>query len=119
MASPNLFAPTTCTAKTSVQAIATTATAIATNAASSGTAVKIRSLIIANVTGTAAVTLNVDLYRGTKGYRLAYQISVPAGASLTPLGSDLQLYLEEGDALRLSAGVAASLEAVCSYEVLS
>lgn len=75
--------------------------------------------MISNVTGSTAITLNIDLFRSSVGYRLAQAISVPAFATLTPLGSDLQLYLEEGDSLRLTAGVTLSLEAVCSYEVLS
>ncbi|CAB5207177.1 hypothetical protein UFOVP184_40 [uncultured Caudovirales phage] len=119
MANPNLYAPTTCTAKTSVQAIAITPTAIVSNAAASGTTVRVRSLTVANVTGSTAISLNVDLFRSSVGYRLAYAITVPANASLTPLGSDLQLYLEEGDSLRLTAGATLSLEAVCSYEVLN
>jgi hypothetical protein len=119
VANPNLFNPTTCTAKTAVQALAITPTAIVSNAAASGTTVKIRSLMISNVTGSNAITLNIDLFRSSVGYRLAYSMSIPAYATLTPLGSDLQLYLEEGDTLRLTAGATLSLEAVCSYEVLS
>jgi len=119
MAAPNVFNPTTCTAKTATQAIGITATAIVSNAAASGTLVKVRSLLVSNITGSTAIAVTVDHYRGTTATRLAYGISVPANATLTPLGSDLQLYLEEGDSLRLTAASATSLEAVCCYEVIS
>lgn len=119
MAAPNLFAPTTCTAKTATQAITTSATAVVSNAAASGTLVKVRSLLIANVTGSTSATATVDHYRSTTATRLVYAVSVPSGTTITPLGSDLQIYLEEGDSLRLTASAGSALEAVCSYEVIS
>jgi hypothetical protein len=35
------------------------------------------------------------------------------------LGKDTPIYLEEGDALRFSAGVASAITTITSYEVIS
>jgi len=116
MAAPNIVNVTIITGKTAVQAVGTSATAIVTNSAASGKVIKINTLIIANVDGTSAADITVDLYRGGTAYRLASTISVPADSSLTPLDKSTMIYLEEGDSLRHTAGTTGDLEAVCSYE---
>jgi hypothetical protein len=114
----NLASTATITPTTVGQAITTSATAIVTNAASSGHIMKINSLYISNVNGTAAATVNVDVYKNaTTAYRVAYQVSIPAGAALSII--DKVIYLQENDSLRLTASVNSYLEAVCSYEDLS
>jgi len=117
MAAPNIVNVATITGKTAVQAVGTSATAIVTNSASSGKAFKVNALIISNVDGTAAADINVDLFRSSTAYHIAKTISVPADASLDVLIKPI--YLEEGDALRLTASAASDLEAVCSYEEIS
>lgn len=119
MAAPNIVGVTTIYGKTAVQAVGTSATAIVTNSAASGKVLKINTLIVANIDGTSAADITVDLYRGGTAYRLASTISVPADSSLTPLDKSTVIYLEEGDSLRLTAGTAGDLEAVCSYEEIS
>jgi hypothetical protein len=52
-------------------------------------------------------------------YNLAYRINVPKNASLIIVSKDSAIYLEEGDSIRLSAGESTSLDAVCSYEIIS
>ena len=44
-------------------------------------------------------------------------VSVPADSTIDVLSK--AIYLEEGDALRLTASVASDIEAVCSYEEIS
>lgn len=119
MAAPNIVGVTTIYGRTAVQAVGTSATAIVTNSAASGKVLKINTLIVANIDGTSAADITVDLYRGSTAYRLASTISVPADSSLTPLDKSTVIYLEEGDSLRLTAGTAGDLEAVCSYEEIS
>jgi hypothetical protein len=117
MAAPNLLNPTTITGKTAVQAVGTSATAIVTNASSSGKALKINALYVSNVDGTNNAEINVDLFRSSTAYHIGKTIVVPADATLDVISK--AIYLEEGDTLRLTANVASDLEAVCSYEEIS
>ena len=117
MAAPNIVSVATLTAKTAVQAVGTSATAIVSNAASSGKVIKINALYISNVDGTDNAEINVDLYRSSTAYHIAKTVVVPADATLDVISK--AIYLEEGDSLRLTANAASDLEAVCSYEELS
>ena len=117
MAAPNIIAPTTINGKTAVLAITTSATAILTNAGASGKVLKVDQLLITNVDGTANATVNVDIYRSSTAYYLAYLMTVPAGATLDIISS--RVYLEEGDTLRLTASASGDLQGVCSYEDIS
>lgn len=117
MAAPNIVGVTTITGKTAVQAVSTSATAIVTNSAASGKVIKVNALYISNVDGTNAATVNVDLFRSSTAYCIAKTITVPADATLDVISK--QIYLEEGDTLRLTASASGDLEAVCSYEEIS
>ena len=117
MAAPNIVTVATLTAKTAVQAVGTSPTAIVTNAASSGKVIKINALYVSNVDGTDNAEINVDLYRSSTAYHIAKTVVVPADATLDVISK--AIYLEEGDSLRLTANAASDLEAVCSYEELS
>jgi hypothetical protein len=114
----NLASTTTITPTTVGQAITTTPTAVVSNSSGSGHIMKVNSLYVSNVNGSAAATVNVDVYKNaTTAYRIAYQVSIPAGAALSLI--DKVLYLQENDSLRLTASANSYLEAVCSYEDLS
>jgi len=119
MAAPNIVGVTTITGKTAVQQVGTSATAIVTNSAASGKVFKINSLIVSNVDGTSAADITVDLFRSSTAYEIASTISVPADASLVVISKETAIYLEEGDAIRLTASATGDLEAVCSYEEIS
>lgn len=118
MANPNLNAISSVYGKTDVLDVTTTATAITSNAASSGKVLKVNSLVVSNINGSANVDVNVDLYRGTTAYRLASTVSVPADSSIVVVGKENTLYLMEGDSLRVTAGSNSNAQAVCSYEEL-
>jgi len=117
MTAPNIISPTTINGKTAVLAITTTPTAIVTNGSSSNKVLKIDQLLITNVDGTNNATVNVDIFRSSVAYKLAYLMTVPAGATLDIVSS--RVYLEEGDTLRLTASANSDLEGVCSYEDIS
>jgi hypothetical protein len=117
MAAPNIVNVSTITGKTAVQAVGTSATAIVTNSSSSGKVFKINALYVSNVDGTNSATVNVDVYRSTTAYHIAKTITVPADATIDVISK--AVYLEEGDALRLTASASGDLEAVCSYEEIS
>lgn len=117
MAAPNIVNVTTISGKTAVQAVGTSATAIVSNAGSSGTVVKVNALYVGNKDTSVAYKITVDIFRSSTAYSMLYQSSIAAGATLDVLSK--AIYLEEGDALRLTADSATKLEAVCSYEVIS
>lgn len=117
MTAPNIVNVATITGKTAVQAVGTSATAIVTNSASSGKVLKVNALYVGNVDGTNNAEITVDLYRSSTAYHVAKTVVVPADATLDVLSK--AIYLEEGDALRLTANAASDLEAVCSYEEIS
>lgn len=117
MANPNLLSITTVQGKTAVQAVGTSATAIVENTAASGKVLKINALYISNVDGTGNADINVDIFRSSTAYHIAKTVSVPADATIDLLSKPV--YLEEGDALRLTASAVSDLEAVCSYEEIS
>lgn len=119
MAAPNIVNTTTITAKTDVQIVGTSATAITTNAAASGQVYKVNAILVANVDGTNAADITVDLFRGATPYRLASTISVPADSTVVVLSKDTAIYLEEGDSIRCTASAAGDLEALCAYEIIT
>jgi hypothetical protein len=119
MAAPNIVGVTAITGKTAVLAVTTAATVIVTNSAASGKVLKINTLNIANINGTTAADITVDLFRGSVAYRLLLTVSVPADASLVAISKDTSIYLEEGDSLRLTASANSFLEGICSYEDIS
>lgn len=117
MAAPNIINPTTITGKTAVLAITTSATAIVTNSAASNKVLKCNTLLVANIDGTNNASVNVDIFRSSTAYNIAFQMTVPAGATLDMLSRPL--YLEEGDSLRLTASANSDLMGTVSYEDIS
>jgi uncharacterized protein YajQ (UPF0234 family) len=117
MAAPNIVNVSTIIGKTAVQAVTTSATAIVTNSAASGKVFKVNALYVANVDGTNAADITVDIFRSSTAYHIAKTVSVPADATLDVISK--AIYLEEGDSLRLTANADSDLQAVCSYEEIS
>ena len=117
MAAPNIVEVSQINGKTAVQQVTDTATAIITNAAASGQVYKVNSLYVSNVDGTDNAEINVDFFRGSTPYHIAKTLVVPADATIDVLSN--AIYLEEGDALRLTANANSDLEAVASYEEIS
>ena len=114
MANPNIVNVTEIYGVTAVQSITTTATAVVTNAASSGKVIKVNALYISNIDGTNNEEITVDLFRDSVAYHIAKTVVVPSDATLDVVSK--AIYLQEGDAIRLTAGNNSRLQAVCSYE---
>jgi hypothetical protein len=119
MAAPNLKTPTTITGKTIGYAVTTTMAAALSNASSSGKALKVNSVYCANVDGTAAADISLQVWDGTTGFELAHTITVPADATQVLVTREAYVYLEEGQSLRAQASAASDLELVISYEDIS
>lgn len=122
MTAPNLISPTTINGKTTYLAATTTESDLLTNSSSSGKAIKIISLYVANIDGSSAADITVKIYSaasGGTGYEIASTVSVPADASIVIIGRDAPIWLEEDRRIAVVAGTASDLIVVCSYEEVS
>tara|TARA_B100000427_G_scaffold134389_1_gene111754 strand:+ start:261 stop:632 length:372 start_codon:yes stop_codon:yes gene_type:complete len=102
--------------------IATTKSAILTNAASSSKVLKVNSLIISNIDGSASadITATIENAAGNSvNSTIAKTIAVPADATLALISKDISIYLEEDMSIHLLASAAGDLSAICSYEEIS
>ena len=124
MAAPNVVNVATITGKTATVALSTTsATTLVSNAASSGKVFKINMIQIANVDGTNACDVTVDMHSAASGggtaFSLVATVSVGADSSLVALDKSTAIYLEEDRSITATAGTANDLEVIVSYEEIS
>ena len=123
MANPNIVAVANIYGKTVFDAdIATSASAIVTNAASSGKILKINSLIIANIDGTNAADITATIKNAagnSTSSTIANTVSVPADATLVVISKDTSIYLEEDMSIHLAASAAGDFSGTCSYDEIS
>lgn len=112
----------TITGKSFGLAVTSTAADLVVNAAASDNLYRVISVIIANVDGTNADTVDVTLVKSVGASpvttHLAKGVSVAAGVSVDVLVAPI--YLEEDDKIQV-AGAAASgdLEAIVVYEIIA
>lgn len=123
MANPNILSASSITGGVSYLAPAnTSANSLVSNAASSGTVVKVESLTAANVT-TSPVVVTVAVNSAAAGagtsYRIAYQVSVPAYAALQVIDKNNPIYLTENTSIVVTSGTSSAIEYVASYETIS
>jgi len=124
MANPNITAVTGIYGNTSTTALSSTsATSIVSNASASGKVYKINSLIVANVDGTNAADITINLYSaaalGGTATAIASTISVPADASLIIIDKTTAIYLLEDKSIGAIAGAANDLVVTCSWEEIN
>jgi len=124
MAAPNIVDVSTIIGKSATVALSTTSqTTLVSNAASSGKVFKINMIQIANVDGTNACDVTVNVHSAASGggtsYSLVSTVSVPADASLVALDKGTAMYLEEDRSITATAGTANDLEVIVSYEEIS
>lgn len=118
MPNPNILDVSSIVGKTHAFAITNIITAVLENPSSSDLVYKINALFVSNINGTNSTTVTVDFFRSNVGYRLASTIEVAADTSLVVLAKDTSIYLEPGDALRISSSDNDFLTGVLSYEIL-
>jgi hypothetical protein len=124
MAAPNIVNVTSIIGKTdSISLTSTSATAIASNAASSGKVFKINMIQVANVDGTTAANITISLYSqddiGGTATEMVSTVSVPADSSLVALDKNTAIYLEEDRSIGATASAANDLKVTISYEEIS
>jgi len=123
MSAPNLVNVTTVIGNTSSVSLSTTsATSLASNAASSSTVFKVESIVVAN-TSAAAATITINVYSvaalGGTAFPIASTISVPAYASLIITDKSTSFYLLENQSIGAVAGTASALVVTTAWEQMS
>jgi hypothetical protein len=124
MAAPNIVNVSTIIGKTAVVNLtSTSATAVVSNAASSGKVFKINSLYVSNVDGSTAADITINLYSqddiGGTATEICKTVVVPADATLIIIDKNSSIYLEEDKSIGAIASAANDLKVVCSYEEIS
>ena len=127
MANPNIVNVSAIYGNTSSFLISSTAnpfaTALINNPASSGKIFKINSIVVANVDGTSAADITINLYSqddlGGTGTALASTISVPADSTLIVTDKSTGFYLLEDKSIGAVASAANDLVVTCSWEELN
>ena len=123
MANPNIVNVTSILGETTYAALTTTLTTVLlANAASSGKVYKVNSIMVANVDGTNAADVTVDINTAAAGsgtsYALAATISVPADATLNLIDKNSSFYLMEDKSILGGASANSDLEIIISYEII-
>lgn len=120
MAAPNLAAPTSITGKTAWLAASNTSeTSLLSNAANSNKALRVTSLIVANISATSSADATVKIYNAASagtGYDVCRTLTVPSGASVNVLDRNTSVWLEEDRRITAQASAASVLTFTVSYE---
>ena len=117
MAAPNIVQVSSLYGKTVGAALGTTLTTdILTCPADK--LIKVNTIIVSNVDGTADVDVSVSFYdySATTQYRLTSTIAVPADSTLVVVNKENPIYLEESDTIRAGASVSGDAEIIISYD---
>ena len=88
-----------------------------------GTVNRVTSIVVSNTTASAAnatvqVANNATFGSGT-AYSLAYQISVPANASLIVTDKTTSFYITENQSVGVTSGTGSALTYVATFEAIS
>lgn len=124
MANPNIVNVTAIYGNNSLTSLSTTnATAIINNPASSGKVFKVNSIVVANVDGSAAADITINIYSqddlGGTAFPIASTISVPADTTLIVTDKTTTFYLKEDQSVGATAGTASDLVVTASWEELN
>ena len=124
MAAPNIVNVATITGKSAVVNLSSTsATAVVSNAASSGKVFKINSILVANVDGSVAADITLAYYSqddiGGTATELLSTVSVPQDSTLVAFYKNTAFYLEEDKSIGATASAANDLKVFVSYEEIS
>lgn len=123
MANPNIVNVTAIYGNTSYLIPSTTsATTWTALTPAVGTVNKLDNLVASNVTASAVnVTVSINSATGGGGtaYRIAYQISVPANASLIIVDKTTAIYVGESQSIVVTVATSNAIELTASYEAIT
>jgi hypothetical protein len=118
MANPNMISATSILGDTVTAELTTTMTT-ALLSGQTDKILKINTIIVANIDGTNATSFNMYIDDGANTRAFAYQITVPAGASVVIIDRNSGFYLKENQIIEGGASLNADLVATISYEIIS
>ena len=126
MANPNIVNVATITGKLG-QVEATTATngaLLLANAASSGKVFNVKTIIAANIDGSASADISIAIWNedtdaGTELVKICSTVTVPADASLVILDKNSSIYLVEDRSIYAKASANGDIDVLVSYEEIS
>ena len=87
-----------------------------------GTVNKVDYIVAANVTSSAAtvtVSVNSAVSGGGTAYRICYQVSIPANASLIVVDKTTAVYVGEAQSIVVTVGTGNAIELTASYEAIT
>ena len=124
MANPNLASAANVYVNNAfVRLTSTTETLIVSNAASSGKAYLIDSIIVANVDGTNAADITLNLYAAATNTgtatKIVHTVTVPADATLIAVGKDSGICLTEAESIYAVASAGDDLHVTAYWKELS
>lgn len=124
MSNPNIINVTAIYGNSASVSLSTTsATQLASNAASSGKAYKVNSIVVSNTNGSSAANITINVYSaaamGGTAFPIASTISVPANATLIVTDKTTSFYLLENQSIGAVAGTANYLTVTASWEEIS
>jgi len=117
MAAPNIVSPTSITLKQISSTVGTSAVTLVTCATDK--AVKVSTLLAANVQGTNAGDITIRVSDGTATHAVCSTVSVPADASVIVVDRNSPVFLEEGDSVEAIASATGTIEIVGSFEEIA
>lgn len=123
MAAPNIVNVTSITGMSVyLSNLNITTTVLFNNPASSNTVLKINTLIASNTTATSK-TITVKLFdqaaAAGSAYSIGTLIAIAAGQTVTIIGKNTPLYLEENKSIGVLASDTNSIDVIGSYELIS
>ena len=87
-----------------------------------GTVNKVDYIVASNVTSSAAtvtVSVNSAVSGGGTAYRICYQVSIPANASLIVVDKTTAVYVGEAQSIVVTVGTGNAIELTASYEAIT
>ena len=127
MAAPNIVSVSQILGKSNVANVTTVSSSVIVNPVNSSKVFKINTMIVANVDGTNAGNVSVELFKfgaqntstgvGNTTFAIANVVTVPAKSSLDILSKSL--YLEEGDHIKVKGDSNNRLHFISSFEEIS
>lgn len=124
MANPNLASATSVVAdNVMVRLGSTSATQVITNAASSGKVYLVDSLVVANVDGSNAADITIDMFAAATNSgtatKIAHTVTVPADATLVVISKENPVAIKEDQSIYATASAANDLHVVAAWKELS
>ena len=119
MSAPNAIGLTTVTCKSSQLLLTTSNQDLVTNAASSGQALKVTSLYVANVHATTAASVTVTINKAGSPLVILNATEIDPNFTLVVIDKESTINLEENDKIQILSSAASSLNAFASYEEMS